>query len=166
MARPTKVVHARAAGSATPQKCEVVDPFQESFDEEELVLDRFAALGSAFGDATPRVRSCDPNFAHMVEQAIESGHPNLDCHNHSLDRHLPSTIHELSTDDLASLPNSHDLPAADEDEAVIQAEDGDEILIVEDDATGDAVKVGSLSSSHHDQVQCQEFSQLFSRLQG
>jgi type II secretory pathway predicted ATPase ExeA len=51
----------------------VQDPFAEQFDEEEVVLDNFAAWDNMFRVGTPRVRNQrDPGFASLVQAAIEA----------------------------------------------------------------------------------------------
>jgi hypothetical protein len=49
------------------------DPFAEKFDEEEVVIDSFAAWDDMFRHETPRVANRrDPEFAGLVQAAIES----------------------------------------------------------------------------------------------
>jgi type II secretory pathway predicted ATPase ExeA len=50
---------------------EAVDPFADEFEDEEIVLDRFAPLAELFHVGTPRVANRrDPAFAGFVGQAI------------------------------------------------------------------------------------------------
>ena len=49
------------------------DPFAEKYDEEEVVLDNFAAWDEMFRRDTPRVANRrDPEFSIMVDAAIKS----------------------------------------------------------------------------------------------
>jgi type II secretory pathway predicted ATPase ExeA len=51
----------------------VADPFAEKFDEEEVVLDNFAAWDDVFRREMPRVENRrDPGFATLVQSAIEA----------------------------------------------------------------------------------------------
>jgi type II secretory pathway predicted ATPase ExeA len=53
---------------ATPE-----NPFDESFDEEEVVLDNFASFGEMFDVGTPRVENRrDAEFASLVRAAIDA----------------------------------------------------------------------------------------------
>ena len=50
-----------------------VDPFAEKFDEEEIVLDSFAAWDQIFHDQVPRVENRrDPGFATLVQAALDA----------------------------------------------------------------------------------------------
>lgn len=52
---------------------EAIDPFAERFEEEELVLDSFAALASIFGTRTPRVEnSREPSISRSVQNALDA----------------------------------------------------------------------------------------------
>ena len=49
------------------------DPFAEKFDEEEVVIDNFAAWDDMFRRETPRVENHrDPEFANLVQAAIDN----------------------------------------------------------------------------------------------
>lgn len=49
------------------------DPFEEEFDEEEVVFDNFAGWDNLFRRDTPRVRNeRDPDFAALVQSAIST----------------------------------------------------------------------------------------------
>jgi type II secretory pathway predicted ATPase ExeA len=49
------------------------DPFAEKFDEEEVVIDSFAAWDDMFRREAPRVENCrDPEFASLVQAAIDN----------------------------------------------------------------------------------------------
>jgi hypothetical protein len=49
------------------------DPFAEKFDEEEVVLDNFAAWDDMFRRETPRVENRrDPGFSTLVQAAIDA----------------------------------------------------------------------------------------------
>jgi type II secretory pathway predicted ATPase ExeA len=59
--------------NSPPAQPPAVDPFAEKFDEEEIVLDSFAAWDDMFRRETPRVENRrDPNFADLVQNAIEA----------------------------------------------------------------------------------------------
>ena len=52
---------------------EAVDPFDDEFEEEEIVFDRFAPLSGMFHAGTPRVANRrDPALARLVGEALES----------------------------------------------------------------------------------------------
>jgi type II secretory pathway predicted ATPase ExeA len=52
------------------------DPFAEEFDEEEIVLDNFAAWDDMFSSRTPRVENArDLGFADRVQYALEAVQP-------------------------------------------------------------------------------------------
>jgi hypothetical protein len=52
------------------------DPFAEEFDEEEVVIDNFAAWDDMFRRETPRVENRrDPEFATFVQAAIDHAPP-------------------------------------------------------------------------------------------
>jgi type II secretory pathway predicted ATPase ExeA len=60
---------AQASGAAP----NAADPFAESFEEEEVVLDNFAAWDDMFGRETPRVNNRrDPGFSSLVQAAIDA----------------------------------------------------------------------------------------------
>ncbi len=52
---------------------EAIDPFAEPFEEEELVLDSFAALASIFGTRAPRVENRrEPAISRLVQDALDA----------------------------------------------------------------------------------------------
>jgi type II secretory pathway predicted ATPase ExeA len=56
---------------STSRAC--ADPFAEKFDEEEVVLDNFAAWDDMFRRETPRVENRrDPGFSTLVQAAIDA----------------------------------------------------------------------------------------------
>jgi type II secretory pathway predicted ATPase ExeA len=65
-----------------PAEPPAIDPFAEQFDNEEVVLDNFAAWDDMFHHQTPRVENRrDPGFANLVQVAIEAspgGHPRFE----------------------------------------------------------------------------------------
>jgi type II secretory pathway predicted ATPase ExeA len=72
-----EVVFGQATAAATPKPSEArqlaADPFAEKFDEEEVVLDSFAAWDDMFRRDMPRVANRrDPGFATLVEAAMQS----------------------------------------------------------------------------------------------
>jgi hypothetical protein len=68
--RPAPPRRQRMASGRVP---EAVDPFAESFEEEELVLDSFVTLASIFGTRTPRVEnSREPAFSRLVQHALDA----------------------------------------------------------------------------------------------
>ena len=73
--------HESVAASAAPARdfrpdadsCETIDPFDEPFDEEEVVLDSFATWDSANHRRSPRVENRrDRGFTALVQQALEA----------------------------------------------------------------------------------------------
>ena len=68
--RPAAVRRPRVFSERVP---EAVDPFAESFEEEELVLDSFVTLSSIFGTRTPRVENGrEPGFSRLVQHALDA----------------------------------------------------------------------------------------------
>jgi type II secretory pathway predicted ATPase ExeA len=68
--RPTPVRRPRVFSERVP---DAVDPFAESFEEEELVLDSFVTLASIFGTRTPRVENGrEPGFSRLVQHALDA----------------------------------------------------------------------------------------------
>jgi len=72
-----EVVIEQARAAAIPKPLEArqiaADPFAEKFDEEEVVLDNFAAWDDMFRRDMPRVANRrDPGFATLVEAAMRS----------------------------------------------------------------------------------------------
>ncbi len=68
--RPTAVRRPRVFSGPAP---DAVDPFAESFEEEELVLDSFVTLASIFGTRTPRVENGrEPGFSRLVQNALDA----------------------------------------------------------------------------------------------
>jgi type II secretory pathway predicted ATPase ExeA len=52
---------------------DAVDPFDDSFEEEELVLESFATLASIFGQRTPRVENNrEPAISRLVQNALDA----------------------------------------------------------------------------------------------
>lgn len=52
---------------------DAVDPFAETFEEEELVLDSFATLASIFGTRTPRVEnSREPAISRLLQHSLDA----------------------------------------------------------------------------------------------
>lgn len=69
--RPTEPVRRPRVFSAPAP--EAVDPFRESFEEEELVLESFVTLASIFGRRTPRVENgSEPAISRMVQNALDA----------------------------------------------------------------------------------------------
>ena len=68
--RPAVVRRPRVFSGPAP---DAVDPFAESFEEEELVLDSFVTLASIFGTRTPRVENGrEPGFSRLVQNALDA----------------------------------------------------------------------------------------------
>lgn len=68
--RPTIVRRPRVFSQPAP---DAVNPFNEEFEEEELVLDSFATLASIFGTRTPRVENGrEPGFSRLVQNALDA----------------------------------------------------------------------------------------------
>jgi hypothetical protein len=58
----------------------IVDPFAEKFEEEEVVLDNFAAWDDMFQRDVPKVENRrDPGFSTMVQAAIEASPVSADA---------------------------------------------------------------------------------------
>lgn len=155
---------------------EAVDPFAESFDEEELVLDSFATLASIFGTRTPRVENTrEPAISRMVQHALDASSMTQHgtaaarepAHQDEVDSERDSrrgmirlaVVSDASTvaeepvspavEELYSPAESVDLPAAEE------AAD-DTILVIEDDPAP--------PSGPQPGVRREGYRQLFSRL--
>jgi len=75
--RQEKTPTAASARSDPPQRAaraqDPADPFAEEFDEEEIVLDNFAAWDEIFHRGTPRVENQrDRGLATLVQAAVEA----------------------------------------------------------------------------------------------
>ena len=71
----TLATASRRATRATRPRARALsaNPFAEEFDEEEVVLDSFAAWDDMFRRETPRVQNRrDPEFATLVQAAIST----------------------------------------------------------------------------------------------
>ena len=83
------------------------DPFAEEFEEEEVVLDAFAAWDDMFRRELPRVENRrDPGFATLVQAAIEAAAPA--CARHRVDAAALGVLREVDADE----------PTGDEDDSV------------------------------------------------
>jgi type II secretory pathway predicted ATPase ExeA len=153
------------------------DPFAERFDEEEVVLDNFAAWDNVFRHNTPRVANRrDPEFATLVGAAIQTA-PAADSSHacRAADWSFEFDLQDImfSKDELQT--NITDSPVdeetiwpplriADLSDAptatplALPEFDGKPVLIVEDDA---APLAGPKSL-----VRREEYRNLFSRLRG
>jgi type II secretory pathway predicted ATPase ExeA len=146
---------------------EAIDPFAETFEEEELVLDSFATLASIFGTRTPRVENGrEPGFSRLLLTALDAtaATEKNDSHNFT-----PVEVEEReSTRPMIRLAVVNDTPTADEPRraapevapAALNSaamEDGDDtILVIEDEpAPSDGPQPG---------VRREGYRQLFSRL--
>ncbi len=62
-----------SSSNCQTESLSAIDPFAERFEEEEVVLDNFAAWDDMFRRDTPRVENRrDPGFATLVQAAIEA----------------------------------------------------------------------------------------------
>ena len=69
----SKQRRARLASRIAADRDDPADPFGEKFDEEEVVLDNFAAWDDMFPADTPRVENRrDPSLATLVQAAIDA----------------------------------------------------------------------------------------------
>lgn len=128
-----------------------VDPFAEKFDEEDVVLDNFAAWDEMFRRDAPRVANRrDPEFAALVGDAL----------NAELTGRLDGARQEATT--LESKTDWPQLRIADVSEVHATPQipsswaDDEPVLIVEDDA--------AVLDSPKPQVRREEYRHLFSRL--
>src|SRR5262249_49508945 len=141
---------------ASTQKA-VADPFTEKFDEEEVVLDSYAAWDDMFRRDAPRVANRrDPGFATMVEAAIQATETTDILQNYQatdlsfefdlqnlfgIVDEIAATSDELAQDADGTWPPlriadvSDGIPAAPESALPI---DDEPVLIIEDDAPSPA----------------------------
>jgi type II secretory pathway predicted ATPase ExeA len=151
------------------------DPFGEKFDEEEVVLDNFAAWDDMFRRDVQRVvNRRDPDFATMVEAAIQASPPidllqdyqavgfsfEFDLQNiFGISDELETASEEVAPEAdmtwpplrIADVPDS--APVA---TAPLPSVDDDPVLIIEDDAP--------VPASPKPPVRRDEYRNLFSRL--
>lgn len=67
------------------------NPFDEPFDDEEVVLDSFAAWDTLFHQHTPRVENCrDPDLAALVQAALGTPAGSLTFESTALPENRPS----------------------------------------------------------------------------
>lgn len=160
VARPTEPVQRPRVFSAPAT--DTIDPFGESFEEEELVLESFATLASIFGRRTPRVENGrEPAISRMVQHALDASGPTA----------VETTPRETSCvtepqNDRESRPTirlavvNETRPLADEPKSTAEASDfadADEpILVIEDDA--------EQSVAPQPGVRRESYRQLFTRL--
>ncbi len=149
-----------------------VDPFAEKFDEEEIVLDNFAAWDDMFRRDAPRVANRrDPGFAALVEVALKAEpagkrlrNSPVDSSSPKVDRRdvVPKDSASRGTAELESNIDWPQLRIADVAEVHASPQiplswpDGDPVLIVEEDA--------AILDSPKPQVRREEYRHLFSRL--
>lgn len=156
---------------------DAVDPFAETFEEEELVLDSFATLASIFGTRAPRVENCrEPAISRLVQHALDASAataeaPPTICEPELEDRldferesrrgmirlavvnDAPSVADELPSP-VAEEPQFSDSIAADQSAA--DATCDETILVIEDDPAP--------PSGPQPGVRRESYRQLFSRL--
>ncbi len=164
---------------ALPAKV-AADPFAEKFDEEEVVLDNYAAWEEMFrGSATRVANRRDPEFARLVETALQSTAPAdfLPGYQAELSfafdlQNVFDTIEEVETPVKSGVQQPEparpqlriadvsDAPAAivELDSLELELENDEPVLIVEDDAP--AVP----ASQQKPPVRREEYRNLFSRL--
>ncbi len=169
---PAAVQRTEPVRPTSGQSTRTVDPFAEQFDEEEVVLDNFAAWDEMFRHDTPRVANRrDPEFATLVAAAIDAAPANVApqkgrAANLSFEIDVQNTVgaEKQSESKIASARVENSRPklriADVSDMATKQASeaalDDDPVLIVEDDAP--------MPGPRKPPVRREEYRQLFSRL--
>lgn len=173
------VVIGQPSAATTPAPLETrptaADPFAEKFDEEEVVLDNFAAWDDMFRRDMPRVANRrDPEFSTLVEAAMQSTATNdflpdyqaadlsfaFDLQNiYDVIEEIDAAPKEASQEtDLTCPPlriaDLSDSPAAFAEP--MHAIDDEPVLIIEEDAPTPA--------PHKPPVRREEYRNLFSRL--
>ncbi|HVT29323.1 MAG TPA: AAA family ATPase [Lacipirellulaceae bacterium] len=150
----------------------ISDPFAEPFDEEEVVLDNFAAWEDMFRRDRPRVANRrNPEFATMIAAAMDAA-PAKDLRQKNRDANLSYEFDLRSVsgeNDRDSAPDTAKLEADDRptiriadlsDVSAPQQADAsveeDPVLIIEDDST--------VPPARKPPVRREEYRQLFSRL--
>lgn len=165
----------------------VADPFTEKFDEEEVVLDSYAAWDDMFRRDAPRVANRrDPGFATMVEAAIQATETTAISQNyHATDLSFEFDLQNLFgvVDEIAATADAlaqeadatwPPLRIADVPDAIpalpelaLPAED-EPVLIIEDDvptpAPPKAPAPAKAPASSKAPVRREEYRNLFSRL--
>lgn len=135
----------RVAPAQPQPRAQGDDPFGDDFAEEEVVIDRFAALTSAFHAATPAVRNAeDPSLSALVDQVAPAMPPQQEPErpaerDEQPDEPEASGVLRLAP---ADADQSHDEPMDDEaaqgaeqDLSVATAEiDDSDVLIIEYDS--------------------------------
>jgi type II secretory pathway predicted ATPase ExeA len=159
----------------------VADPFTEKFDEEEVVLDSYAAWDDMFRRDAPRVANRrDPGFATMVEAAIQAAETTaISQQYHATDLsfefdlqnlfgavdEIAATADELAQDADATWPPLRIADVSDAIPAVPDLgtpPDDAPVLIIEDDAPVPAPPKAPASPKAP--VRREEYRNLFSRL--
>jgi type II secretory pathway predicted ATPase ExeA len=114
-----------------------VDPFSESFEEEELVLESFLTLASIFGTRTPRVENGrEPAISRLVQDALDATATSVPK---GTKKPIPMQARDATERDptpppplrLAVMPDSP--PTADAVIATTQDEEEEAILVIEDE---------------------------------
>jgi type II secretory pathway predicted ATPase ExeA len=148
------------------------DPFAEKFDEEEVVLDNYAAWDDMFGRDTPRVSNRrEPQFATLVQAAVNASPvAAVGREDDRLDMKLAAdeTARPAAATDAPRLRLAIvcDTPRAGQTDGIALADESkldqfdiepndDPILVVEDDPS---------PSAEASPVRREEYRQLFSRL--
>jgi hypothetical protein len=151
------------------------DPFTEKFEEEEVVLDSYAAWDDMFRRDAPRVANRrDPGFATMVEAAIQATETTAISQNYQATDlsfefdlqnllgvvdEVGATADELAQDADASWPPLRIADVPDASSAAPELAlpiDHEPVLIIEDDAPAPAPPKAP--------VRREEYRNLFSRL--
>jgi hypothetical protein len=162
----------------TPTKPQKVtdNPFAEKFDEEEVVLDNFAAWDDMFRRDTPRVvNRRDPEFATLVEAAIQATAstnflPNFEAPELTFAFDLQNIFDAVEEVEAAPEETSQQeadmtwppLRIADVSDAPVArpvpmpSKNDEPVLIIEDDAP--------VPAPHKPPVRREEYRNLFSRL--
>jgi type II secretory pathway predicted ATPase ExeA len=131
------------------------DPFAENFDEEEVVVDRYAAARSPWGDR-PQVSCAEgrmiSSFLEPLESTAAAGRIRS-----AYDPVLPEEPNILSSigarQNIAGRPSAAGAP---QDETTTRP-----MMIVEDDPPAETVQIARRPAA---QVRRQEYGQLFARL--
>src|SRR6476659_3853458 len=174
-----EVVIGPATAAVTPKSSEArqiaTNPFAEKFDEEEVVLDNFAAWDDMFRRDMPRVANRrDPGFATLVESAMQSTAttdflPDYEATDLSFAFDLQNILDvvedvesapkEMVEDTDSTWPPLRIADLSDSHPAILEQAhpiDDDPVLIIEDDVPSPA--------PHKPPVRREEYRNLFSRL--
>jgi type II secretory pathway predicted ATPase ExeA len=130
------------------------DPFAEKFDEEEVVLDNFAAWDDMFHRESPRVQNRrEPQFAALFQSAVAAAPA---CDPKATTQESEACVADCSSRfDAAEAGPRLRLAVVSESATLDADQRHDPILVVEDDSSPNA---------GNSPVRREEYRQLFSRL--